>query len=217
MPTPAGGAGAGGGSAPLFPVAGRKPRKKKHGKPGAKQAPAPRTKQAPLAKKGYVPKRKRGLPSSGVTQTIDINDLKQELGISKEAKPGPGAAPPEGADVAAVPTDEKQKAIALQAFVKRVVPSMLHQHALEVVLKKRLTVVSPTRLSEEVGCKEREARKILEEWRTSGVAKQEDPDVFQYAFMPPKADLALIREFLVLWNDPGWHNKLLGWILEAQG
>jgi hypothetical protein len=215
MPAPAGGAAAPG--SPLFPVAGRKPRRKKDIAKAA-QAPAPKRQPPPLAKKGYVPKRKRrGMQSSGVTQTIDINDLKQELGITGESKQQADAAPPAEGEVVAVPTDARQKEIALRAFIKRVLPSTLHQVCLETVLKKRLTVVSPTRLSEETGCKEREARRILEDWRKGGLAKQEDPTVFQYAFMPPKADLALIREFLVLWSDPTWHNRLLGWILEVQG
>ena len=77
MPAPAGGAGAGG--SPLFPVAGRKPRRRP-AKPAAKQAPAPRGKQPPLAKKGYVPKRKRGIPSSGVTQTIQCRGPKEFVG-----------------------------------------------------------------------------------------------------------------------------------------
>jgi len=199
---------------PLFPLRG----KKKAPPKGEQERLVPPTsglgKQAGgQAKRAYKPRRGRRNQSTGVTQSIDINSLRDELGI-KGKKQKQAEAEQAEAEVAAVPKDARQKEIALKAFVTRVVPSMTHQHALEVILKRRLTTVSPKRLSEELGCKEREARKVLEDWKNAGVARQEDPEIFQYLVIPSKADLALIREFLTLWNDATWHSKMLGWIIE---
>jgi hypothetical protein len=202
---------------PLFPV-GRKP--KAGGAPPERLVPPTSgigKQPGATAKRAYRPKRNRSIGATGVTQSIDIDSLKEELGITGKPKGRQGQQDDDLPEVEAVPKDEKQKEIAIRAFIKRVVPSMLHQHALEIVLKKRLSSISPTRLSEETGCKEREARRILEDWKGAGVARQDDPEIFQYMIIPSKPDLALIREFLTLWNDPEWHQKLLGWIIEAAG
>lgn len=170
--------------------------------------PTPAKVETPAAKAGFRLLRRR-TASSGVTQSIDIESIKAELGINKSGKT---AAEPEP-----VPADPKYKEIALRAFIRRAIPSMLHHRCLEVTLKRRLTLSSPARLAQEVGCSEREARKVLENWKSAGLARQDDPEVFQYQFAPSKADLATIREFMVLWEDEEWHKKLLAWILEEEG
>jgi hypothetical protein len=204
---------------PLFPVRAR-PKDRPEARDGGEvERLVPPTsglgKQQPLqpAKQAYRPRRGReDGHGSGVTESIDIDSLREELGITGKARSAQDAS--ESEEVAVIPVDERQKEIALKAFVKRIVPSMNHQHALDVVLRKRLTTISPMRLSEELGCKEREARRVLEDWRQGGIARQEDSEIFQYLIVPSKADLALIREFLTLWNETAWHQKMLGWIIE---
>ena len=149
--------------------------------------------------------------STGITDSIDLNALKEELGI--EGGRSSGAKHPE-----AVPSDPQQKDIALRAFIERVVPSRLHQQCLETLLRKRLGTVSAARLKQECGCREREAKRVLETWRSAGIVRQgsDEYEILQYQFTPSKADLALIREFMVMWEGPQTHNRLLGWILEHE-
>jgi hypothetical protein len=197
----------------LFPV-----------QPGRSRFPKPEERAVPptsgigkqpdaTAKKSFTPKHRRGrkAPPSEHSDSIDIASLKEELGITGKPKASADAG---AAD--AVPKDQRQKEIALRAFIKRALPSTLHQQSLEIILRKRLALISSQRLAQEVGCKEREARRVLDGWRAAGMARQDDPEIFQYTFVPAKADLALIREFLTLWSDAGWHQKLLTWILEEE-
>jgi hypothetical protein len=162
--------------------------------------------------KRYTPRRLRAVRSSGETDSIDVASLREELGIKgKKKEEGSGEI-----DLSAVPSNPQQKEIALQAFVRRVVPSTIHHQCLEVMLKKRLNYVMPNRLAREAGCKERDARRVLEDWKAAGIAQQDHEEVFQYVIAPSKIDLALIREFMTLWSDSDWHSKLLSWILEAE-
>jgi hypothetical protein len=168
-----------------------------------------------LAREAEGPKRatqrRERFAASGVTQSIDVSALKAELGIEaakREPEPRPAAEP--------VPTDAGQRDIALKAFIRRLIPSQLHQRCLDVTLRRHLTVVTPGKLAQAAGCRDREARGVLETWRSGGLVRQADQDVMQYQFAPSKADLALIREFLIMWNDPEEHKTALGWIIEAE-
>jgi hypothetical protein len=157
-------------------------------------------------KKRY--KKRRKFAASGATQSINVDDLRAELGIESKAKPS-GAGQLSGED--------KRKSIELQAFVKLAVRSMLHQQCLDMVLKRRLMNVTVARLAEEASCRERDAQTVLDDWKMAGIMLVE-PDAIdpEYKFSPAKADLATIREFMVAWNDADWHNKLLGWIIEEE-
>jgi hypothetical protein len=157
-------------------------------------------------KKRY--KKRRKFAASGATQSINVEDLRAELGIESKAKA------PRGKQMS---DEDKRKSIEIQAFVKRAVRSMLHQQCLDMVLKKRLMNVTAARLAEEAACREREARGVLDDWKSAGIMLIE-PDAIdpEYQFSPAKADLATIREFMVAWNDADWHNKLLGWIIEEE-
>lgn len=158
-------------------------------------------------KKRYKKKRRK-FAASGATQSINVDDLRAELGI--DSKPGA----PEGQQVS---SEDKRKAIELQAFVKRAVRSMLHQQCLDVVLRKRLMALTASRLAQEAACRERDAQRVLDDWKSAGIMLL-DPDSMtpEYQFSPAKADLATIREFMVAWNETTWHNKLLGWIIEEE-
>jgi len=158
-------------------------------------------------KKRYKKKRRK-FAASGATQSINVDDLRAELGIESKAS---------GPEAAETISDEKRKSIELQAFVRRAVRSMLHQQCLDVVLKKRLTTLTPSRLAEESACRERDAKRVLDDWKSAGIMLLE-PDAMdsEYKFAPAKADLATVREFMVAWNDAEWHNKLLGWIIEEE-
>jgi hypothetical protein len=158
-------------------------------------------------KKRYK-KKKAKFASSGATQSINLEDLRAELGFGAES---------EASEASQVTSEEQRKSIELQAFVKRAIRSMLHQQCLDVVLKKRLSLMSASRLAKEASCRERDARRVLDDWKMAGItlvdAEALDPE---YHFSPSKADLATIREFMVSWNDGDWHNKLLGWIIEEE-
>lgn len=158
--------------------------------------------------KGFTPTWRR-IASSGVTQQIDIESIKAELGIDKKEDTPP-------AEPEAVPRDAKQREIALRAFIRRVLPGTVYQRCLEATLKRRLTLASPARLAEEAGISEREAKRVLDDWRSAGVVRQDDPEIFQYQFAPSKADLATIKEFMTLWQDDDWHRTLLGWIVQEE-
>jgi hypothetical protein len=157
-------------------------------------------------KKRY--KKRQKFAASGATQSINVDDLRAELGIESKSRAPQGPA---------LTDDEKRKSVELQAFVKRAVRSMLHQQCLDVVLKKRLMTVTPSRLAEESACRERDAKRVLDDWKSAGIMLIEiDALAPEYKFSPAKADLATIREFMVAWNDAEWHNRLLGWIIEEE-
>ncbi len=158
--------------------------------------------------KNRYKKKRREFAASGATQSINVDDLRAELGIESKAK---------DAQAAEALSEEKRKSIELQAFIKRAIRSMLHQQCLDVVLKKRLMVLTPSRLAEESACRERDAKRVLDDWKSAGIMLLE-PDAMnpEYKFAPTKADLATVREFMVAWNDTEWHNKLLGWIIEEE-
>jgi len=158
-------------------------------------------------KKRYKKKRRK-FASSGATQSINLEDLRAELGI--EGKAGE----PEGPQMS---SDEQRKSVELQAFVKRAIRSMLHQQCLDVVLRKRLKRLTSSALAREATCRERDARRVLDDWKSAGITLvDEDAVVPEHQFSPSRADLSTIREFLVAWNDAEWHNKLLGWIIEEE-
>ena len=170
--------------------------------------------QRNVQKKGF--KRSRHFASSGVTQSIDVGALKAELGI-KEGGKSSGAGDAQVGE--AVPKDPRMKEIALRAFVQRIVPSRLHQQCLDRVLRRRLGTMSAAQLSQECGCKERDAKRVLDTWRSGGIVRQSGDELDfqpQYQFAPSKADLALTREFMIMWSDARWHSKALGWILEVE-
>jgi hypothetical protein len=156
--------------------------------------------------------RRQRFKSSGVTQQIDVSALKAELGLGSTGEKD-AARPAAAAPAEAVPPDEKRKEVALRAFIKRVVPSPAHQRCLDATVRRHLTLVTPRRLAEGTGLREREARRVLDDWRAAGLARATDEEGYQFEFRPSRADLALVREFMVLWADPDWHNRLLGWIL----
>ena len=104
----------------------------------------------------------------------------------------------------------------MRAFIRRVVPSRLHHQLLTVAISQRLATVTPDRLAEAAGVRERDAKSVLESWKAAGIFRQDDPmDPYQMA--PSRADLAQMKEFLLLWNKADWHKKLLAWILEEEG
>jgi hypothetical protein len=184
---------------------------------GARKA-AKKAVQKKKRRKGY--KRQR-FTSSGVTQQIDVGALRSELGLGggkATAAPSEGESKP-GPEPEAFPKGEKRKAAALQAFVKRVVPGRAYQQCLDVIIRRRLTATSPGRLAEEARCREREARRVLEHWPAEGLVRkgQDAYDLMQYQFAPNKADLDLIRNFMYLWNDAPWHQRLLTWMIEQEG
>ncbi|MHC4248544.1 MAG: hypothetical protein ACYS9X_05385 [Planctomycetota bacterium] len=196
---------------------GRPPEEKPAARPSRKKPPAnplsalvsPKQRRGQPKgppKKRY--KKRRKFAASGATQSINLEDLRAELGIESKAKA------PQGAQVS---DEDKRKSIELQAFVKRAVRSMLHQQCLDMVLKRRLMNVTAARLAEEAACRERDAQAVLDDWKMAGIMLVE-PDTIEpeYKFSPAKADLSTIREFMVAWNDADWHNKLLGWIIEEE-
>jgi hypothetical protein len=168
-----------------------------------------------------VYKRQR-FASSGVTQQIDVGALRAEMGLEGEAAPplergeaprGGAAGPAPEAGRTAPEGDEREAS--MRAFVRRVVPSRLHQQLLTAIIRQRLATVTPDRLAEAAGIREREARSVLESWCAAGVFRQDDP-VGPFQMAPSRADLAQMKEFLLLWNKADWHNRLLGWILEEE-
>lgn len=159
--------------------------------------------------KPTAPGWRRRLRSTGVTSEIDVESLRRELGIEK-SKSGPKK------EAAPAPADpEKTKEVALRAFVRRIVRSRLHQQCLDTVLRRRLTTMTPGQLASSVGCREREAKRVLEDWRSGGIVRRTELE--PYTLSLPKADMAAVREFMVLWDDHEWHQKLLRWILEEEG
>ncbi len=158
-------------------------------------------------KKRYKKKSPK-FASSGATQSINLEDLRAELGFGSDSDASEGLQ---------VTSEEQRKTIELHAFVKRAIRSMLHQQCLDVILRKRLSLISASRLAKEVACRERDARRVLDDWKMAGIALVDADAVNpEYQFSPSKADLATIREFMVSWNDGDWHNKLLGWIIEEE-
>ncbi|MHC4504803.1 MAG: hypothetical protein ACYTFI_15970 [Planctomycetota bacterium] len=167
-------------------------------------------KQPGEERKPFAPAKRR-FASSGMTQSIDVDDLRAELGI--------GSKPQEEQEAA--PSQAKQKAVALQAFIKRIIRTTLHQQCLEIVLRRRMTLLSPFRLARQAACRDKEARRVLMDWKSGGliVPRDEEDDYGEpeYDFTPSRADLATIKDYMTLWNNPEWHNKLLGWIIQEEG
>ena len=165
-----------------------------------------------------VYKRQR-FAKSGVTQSVDVSALRAELGLEslnkKESQKVEEEAP---APVDEVPPEVRQKEIALRAFIRRVLPSTQHQQVLTLLIRQRLTTLTPDKLAQAAGIKERAAKRYLDDWKAAGILKQDDPEFAPYQLSPSRADLVMIKEFLTLWNTPEWHSKLLGWMIaEEQG
>ena len=167
-------------------------------------------KQPAEEKKPFVPAKRRFTPS-GITQSINVDDLRAELGI--------GSKPQEEQE--ASPSQAKQKAVALQAFIKRIIRTTLHQQCLEIVLRRRMTLLSPFRLAQQAACRDKEARRVLADWKSGGLivprGGEDDYGEPEYDFTPSRSDLATIKDYMTLWNNPEWHNKLLGWIIQEEG
>ncbi|GAF78544.1 unnamed protein product [marine sediment metagenome] len=191
-------------------------------KPGGRAKPPPRSaqpsgpgrgrggvvKQSAEERKPFAPAKRRFSPS-GVTQSIDVDELRAELGIGSK---------PQGEEKA-TPSQAKQKAVALQAFIKRIIRTTLHQQCLEIVLRRRLTLLTPSRLAQEAACRDKEARRVLGDWKSGGliVPRGEEYGEPEYDFSPSRSDLATIKDYMTLWENPEWHNKLLGWIIQEEG
>jgi hypothetical protein len=139
-------------------------------------------KQPAEERKPFVPAKRR-FASSGMTQSINVDDLRAELGIGSK---------PEKEEAA--PSQAKQKA---------------------------MTLLSPFRLAQQAACRDKEARRVLMDWKSGGlIVPRDGEDDFgepEYDFSPSRADLATIRDYMTLWNNPEWHNKLLGWIIQEEG
>ena len=146
------------------------------------------------------------LGGGDAAQSIDVDALRDELGLGAGREPEPEVA--EG-----VSQDPMEKEIALREFVRRVVPTFLHQQILTVMFRQGLTSVDPGGLARAIGVKVRDVTRVLDDWNALGILDQEGGDAYRVA--PPGAELALIREFLSLWSRPDWHNRLLGWITQA--
>ena len=159
-------------------------------------------------RKPFVPAKRRFAPS-GVTQSINVDDLRAELGIGSKPKE----------EQEASPSQAKQKAVALQAFIKRIIRTTLHQQCLEIVLRRRMTLLTPFKLAQEAACRDKEARRVLMDWKSGGliVPRGEEYGEPEYDFTPSRSDLATIKDYMTLWNNPEWHNKLLGWIIQEEG
>ncbi len=86
-------------------------------------------------------------------------------------------------------------------------------------LRQRLTLLTPSRLAQEAACRDKEARRVLGDWKSGGliVPRGEEYGEPEYDFSPSRADLATIKDYMTLWNNPEWHNKLLGWIIQEEG
>lgn len=183
--------------------------------PGALEKPRKKQKKPQKAGEDVQPPKRlykrQKYRSTGATQHIDVSALREELGIDSRAKSGAASRADAG------PADEKQKEVAMRAFIRRAIRSTLHQQCLDIVLRRRLTVVSAARLAEEATCREKNARRVLEDWKEAGLMVQESTGYdLQYRFSPGRADLATVREFMILWNESEWHNRLLGWIIEEE-
>ena len=185
----------------------------REGNPGAAASPARAARKRKTVRKAY---KRRRYGQTEVTET-DADVVKDDLGPTLERAPErlrrKPAAQKKRPTAAALQTDPQQEA-SLRDFIRRVVRSTLHQQILNMAIHQRLTRVTPETMAQAVGVTEREAGRVLEDWKSVGVFVQDAAGVCE--LRPSQEDLASMKEFLFLWNRDASRGKLMAWILEEE-
>lgn len=102
----------------------------------------------------------------------------------------------------------------LQHIVKHIVHTRQHERVLDLLIRRRMNVVEPGEVAENLGIREGDIRTILEDLKRSGVIK--DIGTHPYALAPGHRDLEDLKFFFRLWQQGEWHSKILALILEHE-
>jgi len=147
---------------------------------------------------------------------MDIPDSKKFVPSWMRKKEATEEGPAEGEPKAAEKPEEKGEDVdkLMESLVARALRSRLHQRTLEELIRNRITVIDSHELAKSLEAKERQVRRVLDDWRACGIVKQLGSH--PYGLSPGKKDLEAIKTFLKLWTQPAWHAKLLRRILAQE-
>ncbi len=163
---------------------------------------------------------KRGVMRPSTVQAVKhaVEKKLRERGISAQAFAPSGASgvldPVMPEQLRKTPTQLNGQEQRMKDLGRRIVRSRFHRQLLEHVLADQMGPLFVKTLASRLGTDPRRVMRVLIEWKSRGVVKNEA--AHRFVFAPTREQLGDMHELMRLWTHGRTHSKILGWILKEE-